>query len=386
MKFSFGTGLRLDWLRRRTTLARQSAVRHHVMIAKVGVVLVITAVAAVIAVEWTWISTDLWTWLSTDFWTWIRTVPGGTESGSVTIRNLGLVVAGSLALLLALWRTLIARVEADTARRDLVHQRFQRGAEMLSDARVMVRLSGISSLERLAREHPEIIHIEVVQLFCTYLRRFEPPEDKYADRYFTNMVEGRWFEEFASVMQSIGSRGNRQRNLEREEGLELDLMDVNCGHGLHFPKNTDLSSASLVDSNLSQVTLEYADLSDTKAWSVKCGGALLIGSRFTRAVCMASFFYNADLRDVDFSDAQLFGADFILARVSGANFAGCRFQGTNVSGTFFGTFMDSGAPARGLTQQQLDEAEADPKKPPRLDGVMDADTGLPLIWCGRVAR
>ena len=385
MKLSFGTGLRLDWFGRYATLVRQTAVEHHVMIAGIGVVLIISAVAAVIALEWRWLSTDFWTWITKDLWPWIRTIPGGTESGSVTIRNLGLVVAGSLALLLALWRTLIARVEADTARRDLVHQRFRRGAEMLSDARVMVRLSGISSLERLAREHPEIIHLEVVQLFCTYLRRFEPPEDQSADRYFSNMIEGRWFEEFASVMQAIGSRGNRQCNLERKEGIELDLMDVNFGHGLHFPKHTDLSRASLVDSNLSQVTLEHADLSDTKAWGVKFGGASMTGSKLVRAVCTGSFFYNADLRDVDFSDAQLFGANFTLAKVSGANFAGCRLQGADVSGTFFSALMDTDVPARGLTQQQLDEAKADPDKPPRLDGVIDADTGLPLVWRGRVA-
>ena len=369
-----GRILRFAGVRSRTEAVSQFVVQHAAGIALIGLSLLIAAVAFAIFLEWQWISTV--------FWTWARQVPGGVESGSVTIRNLGLVVAGVVALTVALWRTWIAKTEADTARRDLVHQRYQRGAEMLSDDRVMVRLSGISALDRLAQEHPRIIHVEVVQLFCTYLRRFEAPDDHSADRYFSNMVEGKWFEDFATVMGALGTRNALQRALERKEELRLHLSDVNFGHGLHFPDSTDLSYATLVDSNLSQVTLTNADLSDTMAWGAKFGGASLRGSKFVRAKCHVSYFYNADLRDVDFSDAHLFSANLRSARVSGANFAGCRLDGADVSGTFFEAFLDSDTPAQGLTQQQLDKAEADPSEPPRLEHVADAVTGLPLVWRG----
>ena len=369
-----GRNRRFAGVRSRTEAVSQFVFQRTAGIALIGFSLLIAAVAFAIFLEWQWISTV--------FWTWARQVPGGVESGSVTIRNLGLVVAGVVALTVALWRTWIAKTEADTARRDLVHQRYQRGAEMLSDDRVMVRLSGISSLERLAHQHPEIIHVEVVQLLCTYLRRFEPSEEHSADMCFSNMVEGRWFEEIASVLQVLGSRSARQRTIERNEGIRLNLRDVNFGHGLHFPSGTDLAHAYLVDSNLSQVALEHADLSDTKASSVQFGGASLRGSKFARAECVVSCFFNADLRDVDFSDAHLSGANLRSARVSGANFAGCRLDGADVSGTFFKAFLDSDMPAQGLTQQQLDEAKADPSEPPRLEHVLDAVTGLPLVWRG----
>lgn len=356
-----------------------TAVRRHYPNVLRGVFLIgIVVLGSAVALRWDWVSTD--------FWEWVRSAPSGDESGSTTIRNIGLVAGGIVALMLALWRSWIAQTEANTARKDLVHQRYRRGAEMLADDRVMVRLSGISSLERLARQDPEIIHIEVVQLFCAYLRRFEPPDDHSADKYFTNMVEGRWFEEIAAIMQAVGRREVRQRALEREENLKLNLVGVNFGHGLHFPEYTDLSCAVLNDANMSQVTLENANLSDVLASGTKIGGAQLRGSKLTRAECVASDFYNADLRDVDFSDAHLFGAILRSARVSGANFAGCRLDGADVSGAFFGAFLDTDTPARGLTQQQLDKARAEPEEPPLLDGVVDAVTGFPLVWPSRTPQ
>ena len=33
-------------------------------------------------------------------------------------------------------------------------------------------------------------------------------------------------------------------------------------------------------------------------------------------------------------------------------------------------------------QYQLDAARADPDNPPKLDGVLDAETGKPLVWRG----
>ena len=37
---------------------------------------------------------------------------------------------------------------------------------------------------------------------------------------------------------------------------------------------------------------------------------------------------------------------------------------------------------KGLTQEQIDEAVADSDNPPTLEGVVDANTGEPLVWRG----
>ena len=38
---------------------------------------------------------------------------------------------------------------------------------------------------------------------------------------------------------------------------------------------------------------------------------------------------------------------------------------------------------RGLTQEQINRAKADPDNPPNLEGVIDAGAGEPLVWAGK---
>ena len=49
-----------------------------------------------------WWFVDSWNWLASDFWTWLRNEPDGAESGSTTLRNLGLLAAAAIALPLAI--------------------------------------------------------------------------------------------------------------------------------------------------------------------------------------------------------------------------------------------------------------------------------------------
>ena len=66
--------------------------------------------------------------LSVRFWDWLSL----GESGSTTIRNVGLVLAAVVALPLAIWRSRVAQLQAETAQRDLSNRLYQQGAEMLA--------------------------------------------------------------------------------------------------------------------------------------------------------------------------------------------------------------------------------------------------------------
>ena len=92
------------------------------------------------------------------------------ESLSTTVRNLGLVIAGAIALPLAIWRSIVAQRQASTAQRDLLNQRYQQGAEMLGSEVLTVRLGGIYALQRLAEEHPKQYHIQIMRLLCAFMR------------------------------------------------------------------------------------------------------------------------------------------------------------------------------------------------------------------------
>ena len=75
------------------------------------------------------------------------------DSNSTIIRNVGIVIGGIIAMLLAIWRSVVSERQAYTARQSLLNERYQQGAEMLGNGVFSVRLGGIYALQRLAEEH-----------------------------------------------------------------------------------------------------------------------------------------------------------------------------------------------------------------------------------------
>ena len=201
----------LDWLR--TFGGRQVAA------------LVVVALAATVV-------------LSSVFWDWLNT----GESPSATIRNLGLVIGGIIAGLLAMWRSTVAERQADTAQRQaetaqegLRNERYQTGAKMLGSVVLSERLGGIYALQRLAHEHPKQYHIQIMRLFCAFVRnppaseeheRRKEPEDRLPPKFPALR------DDVQAVMEAIRARHEKQFTLERQEGFRFDLHSPVACRGL----------------------------------------------------------------------------------------------------------------------------------------------------------
>ena len=102
--------------------------------------------------------------LSVEHWEWLN------GPNSATVRNIGLLAVGVIAILLAFWRSNVAERQAETAQAGLLNERYQKGAEMLGSGVLSVRLGGIYALKRLAEEHPKEFHIQIIELFCAFVR------------------------------------------------------------------------------------------------------------------------------------------------------------------------------------------------------------------------
>ena len=271
------------------------------------------------------------------FWGWLRETPNGYESGSTTVRNLGLIVAGLIALPLTLWRIWVADRQAkaahlhvETSQRGLLNERYQKGAEMLGSQVLSVRLGGIYALARLAREYPEEYHVQIMRLLCAFIRRPSPENSEVTDEDEARLLSKLRLD-LQEIMKEIGQRTNKQIEVEeqQEEYSRLDLHSAKLSDAFFHAVN--FSNANFVDAVLKKTLLKNADLT----------GAVLVG---------------ADLTGANLSDSNLTGAEF------------------SVNGKL---------PAIGLTQRQLDAAIANPDNPPRLDGVLDAETGEQLVWGGK---
>ena len=285
-------------------------------------------------------------YLSSVFWEDLR---GHRDSPSTTVRNVGLVIGGIVAILLAVWRSRVAERQAATSQQGLLNERYQKGAEMLGSNVLSVRLGGIYALERLATENPEQYHVQIIKLFCAYVRHPVKGEgsqskidgEEEEPRHDTPRLR----EDVEAVMEAVGVRSKVAVGLERSHGFRIRFSSA------------DLRDARLMGADLSCAMLTDADLSGTR------------------------------LDDANLSGAWLDGANLSGARLGGANLSGADLWSTNLSGAFLVPGSDDEEdetgwkPAKGLTQESLNSACAD-KPPQLLDRVIDSATGKTLEWSG----
>ena len=247
------------------------------------------------------------------------------ESGSSTIRNVGLLVGAIIAMVLAVWRSRVAGRQAATAERGLLNERYQKGAEMLGSDVPSVRMAGIYALQGLAGEHPEQYRVQIMRQFCAFARH--PTEAKGAQKDPNSHVR----EDVQAVTDAIVAGREHHFRLEFDSTYRPDLRAANL-------RRASLKYADLTSANLSSADLTLADLT----------GAVLI---FT---------------------------DFTNSRLASADLSGADLTGTVLSGTEFSFHGE--CPVVGLTQSQLDNAWPQIDNPPNLDGVVDAETGKQLVW------
>ena len=372
-------------------------------------------------------------------WDWLRSGESGSggESNSTTIRNVGFLIAGMLALVFAVWRGVLLQRQAATAERQsetlqqgLLNERYQKGAEMLGCGVLTVRLGGIYALQRLAEEHPEQHHIQAMRLLCAFLRL--PTKDQSLESGQAAIEPGTLLgirQDVEGIMQAIGSRSKLRIGLEREVEFRLDLrgadlrgaqlLDADLSqamfHHAHLSNvnfaNTDLTDSFLSYADLSQAEFHDVNFTRTRLWSANLSGAMLqnadlskmdfhntnlAGTNLLRANLSGANFHDANAANAWFEGANLSAAGFLRADLSGARLAradlsGAHFWGADLNRAHFGDANLSGAEfsvgggqaAKGLTQVQLDEARADADNPPKLDGVLDAETGEQLVWRGK---
>ena len=311
------------------------------------------------------------------------------ESGSTIIRNLGLVIAAAIALWFAKKRIVVADRQADaaqrqqaTAQRGLLNERYQKGAEMLGNKGLSVRLGGICAFARLAREHPRDYHTQIMRLLCAFVRNpsGKPVEAPLSTDGLTPAAEFirgqdkaddedgvdrplRVREDVQAVMTAVGERSEAQIAIEEEKAYRLDLIGAN------------LKFVRLFDAVLGNVDLLKADLTNAVLIGAKLKSAKLTGAKLT----------GANLEDADLKSTRLFDVNLGSVKLTGANLKSARLIDVNLEDALLIHTNLSGADlegCKGLTQKQLNEVVADSDNPPKLEGVVDAKTGRPLVWCG----
>ena len=138
----------------------------------------------------------------------------------------------------------------------------------------------------------------------------------------------------------------------------------------------DLDGAILPGAMLHEANLSFTFLRNTKLSGAILPGAILHEADLTGAKLTGAnlaLFVKPDLPGVDLPGADLTGADLTDANLAGANLFGADLTDATLTGAKL-------FKAKGFTQAQLNKACADPQRPPELQDVFDAKTGVLLAW------
>ena len=299
--------------------------------------------------------------ISIMYWDWLSV----RESNGSTIRNIVLAVAALLALPLAIWRSTVADRQAKTAQRQsetvqrgLLNERYQKGRGDAGQygapgpARRDLRPCAAS------REHPGDYHTQIMSLLCAFVRN--PPgvgKEKQDPKKLREDVQ--------AVMTAVGERSKSQTKIEEKEEYRINLPEVDL-HEANL-RGANLTRADLWKANLRGADLHEADLTKANLRVADLAGVNLEAADLTRAMLnSAKLNEHADLTRAVMTGARLRRADLHEADLAGADLGEADLRD-----------------CKGLTQEELDQAFAREDIPPKLEGVVDAETGKPLVWRGR---
>ena len=355
---------------------------------------------------------SLGVFVSVEYWDWLKDGTGQT-SNAEAVRNIALTVGGVVAILIALWRSLVAERQATAAKRQseigertYLNERYRQAASMLGDSEFPVRVGGIVALERLAGDHPAEFRHEVFKLLLEFVRAppaLKQPQPKVWDgwlelerpatrqdvqaaiRVIAKLERLPRIGDDSGLLFWLDLRGAQLCGIDFCE-LELRLSRVHLENAnLMFAhlERTDLTGAQLQWANCRQAFLEGADLSGAEMGDADFSGVRARGCKF-RGATMPAKMIEADLQEADLTEAIFPNTDLTGAELRSANLTGANLRGQIYWIDHAGKHEAEDNSVR-ISQEQLDESVADADRPPTLTvfSVADGEPRKRLVWRGK---
>ena len=296
-------------------------------------------------------------------WAYWQLEVDGKATKSEIVRNLGLLVAAVLALIVGIWRawsadrqTKISNDQARLSERGLFTDRFSRAVENVSSRDLAIRLGGVDALCRMAAEAQNEDYKTVMDQLCALVR--VPPHRegelirKTQDNNFT-------------ALRSMGRgddpkpREAQNRNAFRADVQEIlnNLFGVGVERLVRDGYEANLSEAVLSEAYLKGAYLREAYLREAYLWKANLSEADLREADLSEAVLSGANLIDANLIDANLSEAYLDGANLRKANLRGAylreaDLSEADLNGANLSETNLSETNLSGA--KNLTQEQID--------------------------------
>jgi uncharacterized protein YjbI with pentapeptide repeats len=293
---------------------------------------------------------------------WLVSTKGLTGTARLNELNrvrvaLVVLILGALAGVVALYllRTSTRERREENQERLLI-ERFMRAVDQLGHPALDVRLGGIYSLERLAREAPEH-HPPIIEILAAYVREHAPWPARGNGRAGNGARPGTGGGAHGGearsrpptdVQAALTVLGRRATDQDTDAPLFLSYTALAGATltGAHMERallsGTNLEGADLFKAHLTAADLEgaslrgagllLANLNDTVLWGANVEGARLYGANLEGAALKGANLKDAGLTGANLKDAGLHGAVLTGADLTGANLEGAGLEGAHLEG------------------------------------------------------
>lgn len=213
---------------------------------------------------------------------------------------------GGFAVLAGLWLT-ARRIRASERRAEAlqdqirvteqgqVTERFTRAIDQLGSDTLQIRLGGIYSLERIAKDSADD-HWTVMEILCSFIRR-ESGKAEYSDEKASRPSIGLSSLDLHPPPQDVLSALQVVLRRDRKNDSDNDLLDLSDSKLRSLSiSNSDLSSIDLNNSDLRFSNLDACIFHDCNLWSTDLSGSQLVDSSFRGSCLLATRFHEANLR------------------------------------------------------------------------------------------
>ena len=283
---------------------------------------------------------------SLGFWLWFSN-PDNLEIIK-TFATIAVGVGVFLNFYTATKNTKIAQDNAKTAQDNvkiaesrLLTERFSKAVEQLSHEKMTVRLGGIYTLEKIARDSRNDYHWTVMEVLTSFLRenasssKGEPKPLLY--QVFSQFEQLKEPPKPDTDIQAVLTVIGRLRCSQEYRHLEEQSLDL-CGVNIQGAdlRRAHLEGALFIKANLEEVNLRGAHLEGVNFCDARLSGAELYSANLQNAnLCNAylqkvkclhshledTLFYDAHLEEADFQYSHLDRAQFCRAHLKDARFA-----------------------------------------------------------------
>jgi len=268
------------------------------------------------------------------YWHWEWIVSSAGESGSTVIRNLGIVYGGLIAIWVAIWRGFVADRHAEASK-----QQAQASLDQAKAAQDQAKTSQRGLLNERYQRGAEMLGSPFLSVRLGGIYALQHLAEDEPTQYH---------------VQTMRLLCAFVLNPRKDEDLELRPVRQPLTPWIR----DDVQAAMRAISNRSDGDIE---LEKKESFRLDLINVQLDDADLSKA----------NLTDANLAAANLKGANLRHAILANANLAFANLTGTDLS------------EAVGITQTQLAHACADSDNPPKLHGLCDAETDLPLEWRGK---